>query len=36
VLQIIPGAGHGGPEFRDEQRALLILELLEKELSARP
>ena len=36
VLQIIPGAGHGGPEFRDEQRAALILEMLDEELAGRP
>ena len=36
VLQIIPGAGHGGPEFRDEQRAALILEMLDKVLAGRP
>ena len=36
LLQIIPGAGHGGPEFRDEQRAALILEMLDKELSGPP
>jgi len=36
VLEVIPGAGHGGPEFRDEQRASLILGLLEQELRRRP
>lgn len=36
VLEVIPGAGHGGPEFRDLQRASLILGLLEKELQGRP
>ena len=36
ALQIIPGAGHGGPEFRDEQRAALILEMLDEELAGPP
>ena len=34
VFQIVPGAGHGGPEFRDEQRAALILSQLEKALGS--
>ena len=34
VFQVLPGAGHGGPEFRDEQRAALILSQLEKALGS--
>ncbi len=34
IFQIIEGAGHGGPEFRDDERVKLILGLLEKELGS--
>ncbi|RPF88968.1 MAG: alpha/beta hydrolase [Roseibacillus sp. TMED18] len=33
VLQVIPGAGHGGPEFRDQKRVELILGKLKTILS---
>ncbi len=36
VLEIIPGAGHGGPEFRDEKQAALILKMLKRELGNQP
>ena len=36
VLQVIPGAGHGGPEFRDEERKALILKMLKRKLVGQP
>ena len=36
TFQILAGAGHGGPEFRDEERVALILDLLKKELKGHP
>ena len=32
TYQLIPGAGHGGPQYRDEERSKLILDMLEKQL----
>ena len=36
IFQILEGAGHGGPEFRDDERVKLILGLLEERLKGSP
>jgi predicted esterase len=32
TFQIVEGAGHGGPQYRDEKRRKLILDLFSKQL----
>ena len=36
TFQMLEGAGHGGPQFRDDERVTLILGLLEKQLKGHP
>ena len=36
IFQVLKGAGHGGPEFRDDERVKLILGLLEEQLKGSP
>lgn len=36
IFQVLEGAGHGGPEFRDDERVKLILGLLEEQLKGSP
>ena len=36
TFQMLEGAGHGGPEFRDDERVTLILGLFEKQLKGHP
>jgi len=32
TYQLIEGAGHGGPQYRDQERSKLILDMLQKTL----